>query len=124
VTIRKPHLEFGPVDLAAGWTTPPGYPSGYSEKILAAGIDEAKRVGSRTRLLRIAAGAVTTAPVVHDYWEEVYVVQGDLTVGHDGTGAGGETFLAPSYCCRPPGIVHGPFKSERGALLLEFHYYV
>lgn len=27
------------------------------------------------------------------------------------------------YCVRPPGVPHGPFKSETGCLLLEQHYY-
>ena len=38
-------------------------------------------------------------------------------------GAGGEPFKAPTYACRPPGVYHGPFKSERGCLLYEIHYY-
>ena len=36
---------------------------------------------------------------------------------------GGESFAAGTYACRPPGAVHGPFKSNRGCLLLEIHYY-
>ncbi len=28
-----------------------------------------------------------------------------------------------TYACRPPGAVHGPFRSERGCILLEIHYY-
>ncbi len=26
--MNKPHLEFHNVDMAEGWVTPPGYPSG------------------------------------------------------------------------------------------------
>ena len=74
-------------------------------------------------VLRFDPGAYTTAPFVHDHWEEVYLVSGDLTVGNDAQGEGGENFLAPTYACRPPGVSHGPFKSETGCLLYEIHYY-
>jgi hypothetical protein len=120
---NKPHLEFVELDMATGWETPPGYPSGIKQKILASDIDEAKQTGGRTRLLKFDAGTYTTAPFVHDHWEEVYLVSGDLTVGNDALGQGGEPFRAPTYACRPPGVYHGPFKSERGCLLYEIHYY-
>ena len=60
---------------------------------------------------------------MHDHWEEVYLVSGDLTVGNDAEGRGGESFTAPTYACRPPGVAHGPFRSERGCVLFEIHYY-
>jgi ChrR Cupin-like domain len=121
--VNKPHLEFHRLDMSAGWETPPGYPAGIEQKILAGSLDEAKKTGSRTRLLRFQPGIYTTEPFVHDYWEEVYLVEGDLTVGNDAHGHGGENFTAGTYACRPPGAVHGPFKSNRGCLLLESHYY-
>ena len=121
--VNKPHLEFHPVDMASGWETPPGYPAGIEQKILAGALDEAASRGTRTRLLRFAPGVFTTAPFVHDYWEEVYLLQGDPTVGNDAEGRGGTGFSAGTYACRPPGAAHGPFKSERGCLLLEIHYY-
>jgi hypothetical protein len=119
----KPHLEFHRVDMKAGWETPPGYPAGIEQKILAGALDEGARRGSRTRLLRFSPGVFTTAPFVHDYWEEVYLVSGDLTVGNDGRGEGGENFASGTYACRPPGAAHGPFKSNGGCLLYEIHYY-
>ena len=121
--MNKPHLEFMPVDLAAGWATPQGYPPGIKQKILASDIDERRRSGSRTRLLRFDPGVYTTAPFVHDHWEEVYLLSGDLIVGNDARGEGGEKFAAPTYACRPPGVHHGPFKSETGCMLFEIHYY-
>jgi len=120
---NKPHLEFHSVDMNAGWETPPGYPAGIEQKILAGTLDEANKTGSRTRLLRFQPGIHTAEPFVHDYWEEVYLVEGDLTVGNDSRGQGGENFSAGTYACRPPGAVHGPFKSNGGCLLLESHYY-
>jgi hypothetical protein len=80
-------------------------------------------MGSRSRLLKFDPGVYTTAPFVHDHWEEVYLMSGDLIVGNDAQGKGGETFVAPTYACRPPGVHHGPFKSERGCTLFEMHYY-
>jgi len=121
--ITKQHKEFHSVDLGSGWEVPPGYPEGIQQKILAGGLDEAARSGSRTRLLRFQPGVFTVAPFVHDYWEEVYLVSGDLTVGNDAQGKGGTAFQPNTYACRPPGAFHGPFKSERGCMLLEIHYY-
>ena len=120
---KKPHLEFQRVDLVDGWETPAGYPPTIQQKILASDLDEQQKSGSRTRLLRFVPGAFTTAPFVHDHWEEVYLVSGDLVVGSDASGHGGEPFGAPTYACRPPGVFHGPFKSETGCLLYELHYY-
>src|SRR5690242_21140477 len=90
--MTKPHIEFQSLDMSRGWETPPGYPSGIKQKILASDIDEAKKTGSRSRLLRFDPGVFTTAPFIHDHWEEVYLVSGDLTVGNDTQGRGGEPF--------------------------------
>jgi ChrR-like protein with cupin domain len=121
--MNKPHLEFHKVDMSDGWITPPGYPAGIQQKVLASDLDETRKSGSRTRLLRFAPGVYTTAPFVHDHWEEVYLMSGDLIVGNDAQGRGGESFAAPTYACRPPGVHHGPFKSAGGCMLFEMHYY-
>jgi len=123
MVLRKPHLEFHRLDMTSGWETPPGYPPGIKQKILASDIDEAGKSGSRSRLLRFDPGTYTTAPFVHDHWEEVFLVSGDLVVGTDPEGRGGVSFAASTYACRPPGVRHGPFKSEQGCLLFEIHYY-
>jgi ChrR Cupin-like domain len=121
--MNKPHLEFHRVDMSEGWVTPPGYPAGIKQKVLASDLDETRKMGSRTRLLRFDPGVYTTAPFVHDHWEEVYLMSGDLIVGNDAEGKGGEAFTAPTYACRPGGVYHGPFKSETGCVLYEMHYY-
>lgn len=121
--MTKPHLEFFGVNLNEGWASPPGYPKGIQQKILAADLDETRKTGSRTRLLRFDPGEYTTSPFVHDHWEEVYLLSGDLIVGNDAQGNGGESFAAPTYACRPPGAAHGPFKSVGGCMLYEIHYY-
>jgi hypothetical protein len=112
----KEHLEFHAVDVSTGWETPPGYPKGIEQKILDGKLDEAGKRGSRTRLLRFQPGAFTTEPFVHEYWEEVFQLEGTLTVG-------GETFHPYTYAARPPHTPHGPFRSDKGCLLLEIHYF-
>lgn len=119
----KEHKEFYQVDFTEGWAVPPGYPSGIQIKVLAGTIDRDKKTGGYTRLLRFMPGTHTTEPFEHDHWEEIYVLQGDLIVDSKPDGTGGNTFLAGTYCCRPPGVPHGPFRSETGCLLLETHYY-
>jgi hypothetical protein len=122
--ISKTHAEFFPVDMnTEGWEVPPGYPEGIEQKILSGHLDETKKEGFRTRLLRFKPGVFTTQPFVHDYWEEVYLIEGDLTVGNDAAGEGGERFAPHTYACRPSGAAHGPFKSENGCVLIELHYY-
>jgi hypothetical protein len=120
---NKPHLEFHTLDMSSGWKTPPGYPAGIKQKILASDLDEKNKTGSRSRLLRFDPGVFTTAPFVHDHWEEVYLMSGDLIVGNDAKGDGGEAFQPNTYACRPPGAYHGPFKSAKGCMLFEIHYY-
>ncbi|MCZ7646826.1 MAG: cupin domain-containing protein [Planctomycetota bacterium] len=112
----KEHLEFFAPDLATGWSTPPGYPPGIQEKLLAGALDEKGRYGCRTRLLRFAPGAFTTEPFQHEFWEEVFLVSGTLRVG-------GEDFKPFTYAVRPPHTPHGPFRSDDGCMLFEIHYF-
>ena len=121
--IPKEHREFHLLDLEAGWETPPGYIAGIQQKIISGALDEKNKTGSRTRLLKFHAGTYTTEPFLHDYWEEVFLLSGDLIVGNDAAGHGGESFKPYTYAVRPPGVKHGPFKSESGCMVLEIHYY-
>ena len=123
MAVNKAHDELHAVDLSSSWEVPPGYPEGVQQKILSGALDKDGKSGSRTRLLRFDPGIFTTYPFVHDYWEEVYLVFGDLTVGNDEHGDGGEVFEPNTYACRPPGAYHGPFKSNGVCMLLEIHYY-
>jgi len=75
--------------------------------------------GEYTRLTRFHPGADTTefGGKSHDYPEEVYIVSGSL---YD------EAFdlwlRAGHYASRPPGEVHGPFRTEEGCLVLEVSF--
>jgi hypothetical protein len=119
----KPHLEFENLDLNEGWEVPPGYPEGMEQKVLTTDLDEDGKTGSRTRFLRIKPGVYSTAPFIHEHWEEVFLFEGDMIVGNDENGEGGEKFHAPTYACRPPGVYHGPFKSDGGCIMYENHYF-
>ncbi|MFK0693047.1 cupin [Mesorhizobium sp. IMUNJ 23033] len=122
--IRKEHKEFHTIDMTGeGWHSPPGYPPGIEQKILAGRLDEAGKTGNRTRLLRFAPGAYTTVQFVHEYWEEVYLLSGVLIVGGCSVEEPSLSFAPNTYACRPPGVYHGPFRSHTGCLLLELHYY-
>jgi hypothetical protein len=70
------------------------------------------RDGVASRILRFAPGTDTTPNgiQIHDFWEEVYILEGSLTDLELG-----ETFTAGMYACRPPGMKHGPWTSDTGA---------
>lgn len=120
---KREHKEFYQVEMSGGWESPPGYPAGIQQKILTGGLDAGNKRGRLTRMLRFLPGARSTEPFVHDFWEEVFLLSGELIVGADADGKGGKVFRQYTHCCRPPGIPHGPFRSETGCLLVETHYY-
>lgn len=121
--VNKKHDEFYTLDMDGGWEVPAGYPAGIQQKIISGALDEENGRGTRTRLLRFAPGVYTTAPFSHEYWEEVYLISGDLIVGNDEKGEGGTSYPPNTYACRPPHAKHGPFKSINGCMLLEMHYF-
>ena len=117
MAINKLHDEFHTLDMSSGWEVPTGYPAGIQQKILSGGLDETNRRGTRTRLLRFAPGVFTTAPFEHEYWEEVYLVSGDLTVGNDAQGLG----AFPSECGAAPCCVPLRGELQRGEERLRDH---
>lgn len=125
-TRSLPHREFfdlQPWLASADWQTVPSRSGLIEELTLRDSFDAERRTGSRTLLARWSAGAWLDRAVVHDFCEEVYLLQGDLVVGCDAQGQGGDPFSAPTYACRPPGAVHGPFLSRGGCLMLEIQYH-
>ena len=118
---RSSNLDFAAVDLEHGFAPREGGVAGITEKILVSDFEPARRTGSRTRLLRLAPGTRTPEAHAHDYWEEIYMLEGDMTVGD---GRGGERLVrAPAYACREPGFMHGPVRTDAGCLLLEISSY-
>lgn len=114
--LDKPPVAFHELDLDTGWEPAPGAADGIEQKLLSGELDEARRVGARTRLIRFRPGAFAATQFVHDYWEEVYLIEGELVVGD-------EIYRPASYACRPPGTPHGPFRSDTGCLFFEIQYY-
>lgn len=77
------------------------------------------QTGEYTRLTRLHPGADTTSfgAKSHNYPEEIYIVSGRLydqafdmwlETGH--------------YASRPPGEIHGPFKTDIGCVVLEMSF--
>ena len=114
----KPELEFFRPDrlpwrpVAGSATAGAGGP-GIMEKILA----EDPATGDVTRLLRMDPGVETSETIAHDFWEEVLILEGAvIDLGKT------LTFSAGMYACRPPGMVHGPYRAPAGALMFETRY--
>jgi hypothetical protein len=109
----KPEYEFH--TPAGAWTPAPGAAHGIWQQVLAT--DE--ETGAYTGLVRYDPGADSSpnGTAMHDYWEEVLILEGDLTDLHLG-----QTFTQGMYACRPPGMLHGPWRSASGVLMLEFRY--
>ncbi len=75
--------------------------------------------GEYTRLTRFLPGADTKASggKSHPYPEEVFIVSGRL---YDV--AFGVWLEAGHYASRPPGEMHGPFKTDTGCVVLEVSF--
>jgi len=78
-----------------------------------------KKTGDYTRLTRFKPGANTQffGSKVHNYPEEIFVIEGRL---YDE--AFDKWLEAGDYCSRPPGEVHGPFRSDVSCVVLEISY--
>lgn len=111
----KPELEFFDHDLSIGWKQVEGADNGIVEKILSRDPD----TGSYTRLLKFSPGLTTTEVLVHDFWEEVYILKGSLTDLNKK-----ETYIEGMYACRPPGMKHGPYSIPFGCMTLETRTYL
>lgn len=119
----KEAVNFSKLDIEDGWELAPGAGPGIEMKMLSGYLDEDKKVGVRTRLIRFLPGSFNTEVFVHDYWEEVYMIKGSITLGNDEGENLKITTQSPAYACRPPGTNHGPFRSDEGCLFLEIQYY-
>lgn len=95
----KPELEFTPtVSFATEGST----------SLLTQVLSKDAESGDATVMLTHAPGSSWGAPVCsHAYWEECYIVEGRL---FDETLQ--QWFAAGSYCCRPPGMLHGPYRAD------------
>ncbi|MGH2355589.1 MAG: cupin domain-containing protein [Chloroflexota bacterium] len=116
--MAKPDLEFFD-PLAAdqpGWRTVAGDATGHLRELI---LSQDVEGGTFSRLLRFPPGIDTSAngTLAHDVWEEVWIVEGTL---HDLRLD--RTFTRGMYACRPPGMPHGPWRSDEGCLTFEVRY--
>ena len=87
---------------------------GVFEKVL--NVDQ--ETGSVTRFLKYEPGARTTEVLVHDFVEEILVVEGAFVDTRSNA-----TFEKGYYGYRLPGMVHGPYYSEGGMMTFEIRNY-
>lgn len=102
-------------DQRSCWTAVKGL-EGIAEEVTLS-IDPA--TGEYTRMTRFLPGADTSAfgAKTHAYPEEVFIVSGRL-YDH----AFGRWLVAGDYASRPPGELHGPFKTDIGCVVLEVSF--
>lgn len=110
----KPEIEFKDYDTHYEWRLVGGDTLGIKEKILSQDPD----TGDYTRMLKFPPGIETSETLIHDFWEEVLIVEGSL---YDI--AKKETYLPGFYACRPPGMTHGPYKIPYGCVTFEIRYH-
>ena len=114
---KQEHEFFDPQQTPGfRWTPVHGDVTGHLSEMILSGSHES---GWVTRLLRFAAGTDTSSNgvVSHEVWEEIFIVEGaihDLSLG--------QTFAKGMYACRPPGMKHGPWTSDRGAISFETRF--
>ena len=111
--MAKPELDFFDAEYIP-WAQVEGQQPGQCEKILSYD----PTTGDVMRLKRSLPGTETTLTYTHDFWEEVYILEGELIDKLNNNKIYGKGF----YACRPPGMKHGPFKIPRGVTTLEIHY--
>jgi hypothetical protein len=114
--MAKAELEFH-IPQNAGWEQLNDKQPGIFQKILS----KDDGTGNYTRLMRFEKGADFSfaGVLTHEFWEEVWIIEGsltDLTLG--------KTFNSGSYACRPPGMKHGPYRSDTGVLMFEIRYFL
>ena len=82
----KDAFDFSKLNIDEGWELAPGAGPGIEMKMLSGSLDEINKIGVRTRLIRFLPGSFNTEVFVHDYWEEVYMITGSITLGNDEPG--------------------------------------
>ncbi|GAA1511408.1 cupin domain-containing protein [Kribbella lupini] len=86
--------------------------NGITQRVLSEGPED-----NLTRIARWAPGTTTDEVIRHEYFEEVYLLEGSLT---DLTLR--KTFSAGQYAARRPGMPHGPYSTEEGCTMLEIRH--
>lgn len=95
------------------WRHAKGEPEGVDEVLL-----HRHKDGSYTHVLRVEEGVEFTQPVVHEFYEEAYYLEGEMLNTKTR-----KTIASGAYVFHKPGEGHGPFKCLKTCLILEFRYY-
>lgn len=111
--MAKPAIEFSDTIVSGDWRPVRGACQGIFEKILA----HDPVTGHVTRLVRYGANARIPTTQVHDYCEEVYVLEGYMI-----DTAKNVTASKGFYACRPVGMIHGPYEIPVHCLCFEVRY--
>jgi ChrR Cupin-like domain len=117
IMTKSARVYWNPLDPAnrEDWIPTDGLDGRVEELTLS--IDDVS--GEYTRLTRFHPGADTASlgSKSHEYPEEVFIVSGSL---YDE--AFDQWLAAGHYASRPPGEVHGPFKTQEGCVVLEISF--
>lgn len=109
----KKELEFTNTNFLGEWRPIEGAPEGMWEKILSFDPE----TGDTTRLVRFEPGLETSDILAHDFWEEVYILEGSMTDTRKNI-----TMGRGYYACRPVGMQHGPYRVPQGCTMFEVRY--
>jgi hypothetical protein len=115
VDMAKPEIEFTATSSVEFRPCRPPI-DGLAEAVLAR--DDMN--GAVTRILKFEPGT-DTSPIgvlTHDFWEEIFIIEGSVTDQRLN-----RTFSAGDCAVRPPGMEHGPWVSDHGAMMFEVRYY-
>jgi hypothetical protein len=112
----KPEIEF--CDMATVPWTPVQAGSGVVGKGISEKVLSRDESGDTTRLLRLDPGVESNEVITHDFWEEVIILEGSLIDTRLN-----KEFTKGMYACRPPGMIHGPYKTPNGCTTFEIRYF-
>lgn len=111
--MAKLEFEFCDTTFCGEWRPVEGACDGAMEKILSYDTE----TGNYTRLLKFPPNASIPEEAVHDFCEEVYLLDGCMKdIGKKIIAAKG------FYCSRLPGMKHGPYEMPLGCLSIECRY--
>ncbi|HUK40392.1 MAG TPA: cupin domain-containing protein [Candidatus Acidoferrales bacterium] len=114
--MAKPEIEFS--EMAAVPWTPVQAGSGVVGKGISEKVLSRDESGDTTRLLRLERGVESDEVITHDFWEEVIILEGSLIDKRLN-----KEFTKGMYACRPPGMIHGPYKAPQGCTTFEIRYF-
>ena len=105
--MSKPQIEFTPTSCSKT-STPSPFKQETTPDLTTQPLSHDPTTGDSTLLLTHHPGSEWGDPIcIHPYHEEVLILSGRL---YDKSL--GKWFGPGSYCCRPPGMEHGPYAAD------------